>query len=51
MSFLRDLQRALYLAQRSTGDVRAAQRGRLAKRVVRRQVTRRLMRPYNRLWR
>lgn len=42
MSGLRDLQRALYLAQRATGDVNAARRGPevLAKRLIRRRVTR-----------
>lgn len=39
---LRQLQRVLYLASRTTGDVRAARRGPevLGKRLLRRQVTR-----------
>ena len=43
---LAKLQRTLYLAQRSVGDVRAARRGPdvLAKRVARRTVTRNLFR-------
>jgi hypothetical protein len=40
MSFLRDVQRASYLISRAAGDTRAAQRGTLGKRVVRRTVTR-----------
>lgn len=50
MSFLRSVQRASYLLSRSTGDVRAAKRGTLGKRLVRRQVTRKLGRSYNKLW-
>lgn len=45
MGFLRDLQRSLYLAQRATGDARAAQRGTLGKRVVRRQATKSIWGP------
>lgn len=43
---LRELQRDLYLSQRTIGDVRAAQRGPniLAKRVIRRHITRWLLR-------
>ncbi len=45
------LQRSLYLASRLAGDYNAAKRGTLLKRVVRRNVTRTLLRPYNRMWR
>lgn len=51
MTFLRGLQRALYLASRSTGDVRAIQRGTYGKRLVRRAVNRRVGRVENRLFR
>ncbi len=44
-------QRWLYLASRAVGDVNAAKRGTLPKRLVRRQVTKRVLKPYNRLWR
>lgn len=50
MGFLRDLQRTSYLVSRTAGDARAAKRGRLGKRLVRRQVTRHLGRSYNKLW-
>lgn len=40
----RRLERNLYLAQRTMGDVRAAQSGRLGKRVARRYLTRSLYR-------
>lgn len=45
-STLSQLRRALYLAQRDIGDVQAAERGPqpLAKRLVRRKVTRSLFR-------
>jgi hypothetical protein len=45
-------RRALYLAQRGLGTYQAAQRGprALSKRIVRRHVTRALMRPYGRMW-
>ena len=43
-SALSELRRSLYLSQRAIGDVQAAQRGTLAKRLVRRQVTRSLFR-------
>lgn len=45
MTSLRRLQRDLYLASRTVGDLDAAQRGRLGKRLVRRQVTRRVVGP------
>jgi len=45
------LQRWLYLASRTAGDVNAAKRGTLPKRLVRRTVTRSLLRPYNQAWR
>ena len=43
---LSKIQRDIYLAQRAVGDARAAQRGpeKLAKRVVRRRVTRAVFR-------
>jgi hypothetical protein len=44
MSFLRDVQRASYLLSRTAGDTRAAQRGTLGKRLVRRTVTRNVFR-------
>lgn len=40
----RKLQRELYLAQRTLGDVRAAQNGRLGKRVARRYLVRSIFR-------
>ena len=40
-SALRDFQRVTYLMSRTAGDLSALQRGRLGKRLVRRQVTRR----------
>jgi hypothetical protein len=40
----RKLQRTLYLTQRAMGDYQAAQRGKLAKRLVRRSVVRSLFR-------
>ena len=43
-----ELRRDLYLSQRTIGDYQALRRGRLGKRLVRRAVTRRLMRS---LWR
>ena len=45
---LEDIRRALYFAQRGIGDVQAAQRGPdiLAKRLVRRSVTRALFRAF-----
>jgi hypothetical protein len=42
------VRRALYLGQRSLGDIEAAARGRLGRRLVRRAVTKRLLRT---LWR
>lgn len=49
---LRQLQRTLYLASRLTGDISAARRGRLGRRLVRRAVTRRGFGPLlNRLFR
>jgi hypothetical protein len=46
------VRRGLYLAQRGIGTAQAAQRGpkALSKRLVRRSVTRQLMRPYGKLW-
>jgi hypothetical protein len=46
-------RRGLYLAQRGLGTLQAAQRGPkpLCKRLVRRTVTRQLMKPYGKLWR
>jgi hypothetical protein len=43
-STLSQLRRTLYLSQRAMGDYQAAQRGRLAKRLVRRSVTRSVFR-------
>ena len=43
-SILTMMRRYLYFSQRTMGDVQAAQRGTLAKRVVRRSITRRLLR-------
>lgn len=40
-SFLRRVQRTAYLTSRTAGDIRAAQAGRLVKRIVRRSITRR----------
>lgn len=45
MSFLRDVQRSSYLVSRAAGDLNAAQRGRLGKRLARRQFTRRVAGP------
>ena len=42
------IRRQLYLGQRTIGDLQALKRGRLVKRLVRRAVTKRLMRA---LWR
>ena len=41
---LAEIQRSLYLGSRSVGDLRALQRGRLGRRLVRRRVTRTIMR-------
>lgn len=41
------VRRNLYLTQRTMGDIQAARRGTLPRRVVRRLVTRRIM---SRLW-
>jgi len=38
------VRRGLYLGQRTIGDYQALRRGRLGRRLVRRSVTRRLMR-------
>lgn len=51
MGFFKDLQRDSYKLSRLSGDINAAQKNRLAKRLVRRQVTRRLGRSYNKIWR
>jgi hypothetical protein len=50
---LESTRRALYLSQRAIGSYQAAQRGPkpLCKRLVRRTVTRQLMKPYGKLWR
>ena len=48
---LRTLRRVLHLAARTLGDVNAAKRGRLHKRLVHRHVTRRALRPWNRIFR
>jgi hypothetical protein len=45
-SDLERLRRALYLAQRGIGDAQAAQQGRLAKRLIRRQVVRSIFRMF-----
>jgi hypothetical protein len=45
---LEETRRALYVGQRTLGDIHAAQRGRLGRRLARRAVTRTLMRN---LWR
>lgn len=45
------LQKFFFLLSRTIGDGKAAQRGTLGKRVVRRQVTRRIARQYDRVWR
>lgn len=44
-------QRFFYLVSRTLGDGRAVQRGTYGKRLLRREVTRTLGRPYNQLWR
>lgn len=41
----RQLQKDLYLASRTTGDYRAARRGRLGQRLARRQFTKRVTGP------
>jgi hypothetical protein len=41
---LEEIRRGLYLSQRSLGDLQAARRGTLGKRLARRYVTRTLMR-------
>jgi hypothetical protein len=51
MGFWRDMQRDSYKLSRFSGDVNAAERGTLVKRLVRRQVTRKLGRGYGKLWR
>jgi hypothetical protein len=43
-SGLTQIRRSMYLAQRAIGDVQAAQRGRLAKRLARRSLVRSLFR-------
>ncbi|MGH3627890.1 MAG: hypothetical protein ACRDRL_10685 [Sciscionella sp.] len=43
-SFLKQLQRDSHLVSRTAGDLSAAQRGTLAKRLVRRRLTRSLFR-------
>ena len=47
-SDLADLRRGLYISQRTIGDYQALRRGRLPQRLIRRRVTRSLMRS---LWR
>ena len=46
------VRRDLYLAQRGIGTAQAARRSpkALSKRLVRRRVTRSLMKPYGRMW-
>lgn len=44
------MQRDSYRLSRLSGDINAAEKGTLAKRLVRRKVTRVLGRPYGRLW-
>ena len=41
---LEEIRRSLYYSQRTLGDLQAARRGRLGRRLVRRRVTRSLMR-------
>lgn len=52
MSVLRRLQRDAYLISRTAGDLNAAQRGRLGKRLVKRAIHRREIRVLRkiRLW-
>lgn len=50
-SFFKSLQRDSYKVSRLSGDVSAAERGTLVKRLVRRRVTRTLGRSYGKLWR
>ena len=47
------IRRTLYKTQRTMGDIEAASRGPdvIAKRLIRRRVTRALARPWGRLWR
>ena len=47
-SGLEELRRSLYIGQRTIGDYQALRRGRLPQRLIRRKVTRTLMRS---LWR
>lgn len=49
-SFWRQLQRDSYKVSRLSGDVEAAEKGTLAKRLIRRNVTRKLGRGYGKLW-
>jgi len=54
MASLEEVRRTLYLTQRAIGTAEAAQRGPwpLSKRLLRREVTRRLVGPaYGKLWR
>jgi hypothetical protein len=50
---LESVRRDLYLAQRAIGTCQAASRSpqAVSKRLVRRAVTRQLMKPYGKLWR
>jgi hypothetical protein len=52
MATLSQIRKAAYKTQRMIGDYQAATRGPgvLGKRILRRHVTRSIMRPYNRLW-
>ena len=52
VSVISQVRRYLYRAQRTLGDLQAAQRGprMFSKRLARRKATRRLMRSYNKLW-
>jgi hypothetical protein len=51
MSFLRDIQRAAYLLSRAAGDVNAAEKGTLGKRLVRRQLNRKIGQVENQVFR
>lgn len=48
---LGQIQSMAYKISRGAGDLNAAEHGTLGKRIVRRQVTRRLGRSYGKLWR
>lgn len=44
------VRRALHLTERALGDINAARRGRLGKRLVHRHITRRALRPWTRIF-